>query len=729
MGKGGKPIGRAASRPKSETASHPADFLSSEKPPSLKIIVLVLLALVALNLIIYTPSLHYGFLHYDDPAYVSENVEVSQGFTRHGVLWAFNIGYSANWHPLAWFSHMLDVQFYGMAAQRHHLTNILLHIANSLLLFWLLYRTTRAWRRSAVVALLFAVHPLHVESVAWIAERKDVLSTLFWMLTLHTYVSYVRRPSLSRRLAILVIFSLGLMAKPMLVTLPFVLLLFDIWPLGRLSLKAGQRRVWLQLVLEKIPLFALSIISSIITVIAQGRGEAVQNFEMLPFSLRAANAAVSYVTYIAQMIWPINLAACYSYEPPSVLSILISVLIIASVSALAIRYAKRCQYLLVGWIWFLCTLLPVIGLIQVGAQSRADRYTYVPLIGLFIIAAWGVPEIIKGGRYRNIGLGIATGILICTLTAWARNQVGYWENDFILWEHTVQSSPQSYPARANLGTALVARGDLAAAIDQYTEALRINPNSAETHNALGIVLSKKGLWSEAAFHSAEAIRIKPDLADAHVNMGTALGYLGRREDAISEFRTALKINPNSAETHNGLGIVLFRKGLWSEAAFHYTEAIRIKPDFAEAHANMGTLLGTQGKSEDAISEFLTALKIDPQKTEIHYNLGFTLAKQGKMDEAVYQYNKALEIEPLCAEAHAELGNAMLLKSEFSNAIEHYGKALEIKPELVNTHINLGVALMHQKRFKEAISHFNEVLRINPGNVEAKRNLDIALKNQ
>ncbi len=604
-----------------------------------------MLVLVLLNLIIYAPSLHFGFLHYDDPIYVSENVEVFQGLTWHGLLWAFNLGYAANWHPLTWLSHMLDVQLYGMVAERHHLTNVLLHVANSLLLFWLLYRTTRAWHRSAVVALLFAVHPLHVESVAWIAERKDVLSALFWMLTLHAYVRYVRQPIHRRRLAVLVIFALGLMAKPMLVTLPFVLLLFDLWPLGRLSLNDSRWRVLQQLFFEKIPLFVLSAISSIFTVIAQWRGGTVQNFEMLPFSQRAANAVVSYVLYIAQTLWPKNLIAYYYYEPPSMSLVVISVLVLASVSVLAIQFAKRYPCLLVGWIWYLCTLLPVIGLIQVGSQSRADRYTYVPLIGLFIIAAWGVPQFLENRRRLSIGVGIAAAVLICALTALARNQVGYWENDLLLWQHAVQTAPGNCFAQTNLGTSLVARGDLDAAIDQYAAALRIKPNSAETHNGLGTVLYKKGLWHEAALQYGEALRIKPRFAEAHGNMGIVLGTLGKNEEATAEFLDALKIDPQKAEIHYDLGFSLAGQGKANEAIAQYKKALEIKPLYPEAHTELGNALLLKGELRDAIEHYGKALEMNPELANAHNNLGLALMSQKRFKEAIFHFSEALRINP------------------------------------------------------------------------------------
>lgn len=641
---------------------------SREKPLSFKNVVLVSLVLIAVNLIIYAPTWQHTFLHYDDPFYVSENAEVSQGLTGHGITWAFTSSHSANWHPLTWLSHMLDVQLFGMRAGPHHIINVLLHIANSLLLFWLLFRTTGALFRSAVVALLFAVHPLHVESVAWIAERKDVLSALFWMLTFHAYISYTRQPLLRRRLILMGVFSLGLMAKPMLVSLPFLLLLFDIWPLHRVGLGPGQIQSWLQLIREKIPLIIIAAVSSVITLIAQSRGGAIQNFNLIPFSSRMVNALAAYASYIGQMLWPNNLAVYYPYTPISVSFAALSIIALIAISITAIRLAKRHPYLLVGWIWYLCALLPVIGLIQVGGQSRADRYTYLPLVGLFIMVAWGIPKIPEGRRYLNIALGSAAIILICALAIVARKQVHYWKNDIELWGHAVQVTPADYFLRSNLGMALVAGRDLEAALDQYGEAMRLKPDYSY------------GKWK---------------LSDAY------------------------------AETHNTFGVSLFNKGLWREAMAHYEEALRIKPGMAEAHGNLGTIFAIQGKTAEAVTEFEKALKINPQNPEMQYNMGLILAKQGLTDEAAVHYRKALEIKPRYAEPQKELGDAFLIKGKLNEAIEQYSKALEIKPDFAQAHSNMGFALMYQKRYQDAIAHFSEALRIDPNNPESQRNLGAA----
>jgi tetratricopeptide (TPR) repeat protein len=699
-GRGNKETGRAVSgqKPvKRAAASSPesTQARSKARPASFRSLPWVLLALIAVNLIIYAPAWHYGFLSWDDPLYVSKNAEVTRGLTWHGVVWAFTTGHSANWHPLTWLSHMLDVQLYGMAAGPHHLTNILLHIANTLLLFWVLRRMTGAWCPSAVVAGLFAAHPLHVESVAWIAERKDVLSTLFWMLTIYTYIGYVRRPRFGRHLAVVAIFALGLMTKPMLVTLPLVLLLLDIWPLGRVQLQAGQRKVWWALAREKIPLFGLSIASSVVTIAVQWRGGTVADFELLSSGRRIANALVSYVAYICKTIWPTDLIAYYPYEPQPRLWMAGSILILIVVSVMAIRFAGRHPYFLVGWLWYLCTLLPVIGLVQVGGQSIADRYTYVPLVGVFIIAAWGIPELLRHWQHHRTLLQAAAVLPICVFAVVARNQVRYWKNDLALWEHTVQAKAGNYFACTNLGLALAASGDYDAAAARYMEALRIKPDFAEAHNALGVVFFKQGRLHEAEIHYLEALRYKPRFAEAHSNLGTVLGMQGKTQEAVSEFLEALKISPDNAEVHYNLGFALADQGRDGEAAAQFHEALRIDPAYADAYNKLGNIL----------------------------------LNRGKLGEAIAQYTEALHINPDFAEAHNNLGVALIDQKRSNEAIAHFTEALRIKPGWADALNNLGVALMNIGRNAEAIACFKEILSNDPNDTHARQNLEDVLANE
>jgi Tfp pilus assembly protein PilF len=627
-------------------------------PGSFKTVIWVAAVLVAINLFIYAPIRHYGFLSYDDPPYVSENAQVIRGLTGQGVLWAFTTGHASNWHPMTWLSHMLDVQMYGMNAGRHHFTNLLLHIANTLLLFGVLYRTTGAWRRSAMVAVLFAVHPLHVESVAWIAERKDVLSTLFWMLTMHAYVSYVGKPRLGRYLAVVAVFALGLMSKPMLVTLPLVLLLLDVWPLDRVRIEAGQRKVWLRMFREKIPLFMLAAASSIVTVMAQSRGGAVQSFEVAPLYQRAANALFSYVAYLGQMLWPRNLAAYYPYSPLSLGLVAASASVLITVSVIVIRFSRSRPYLFVGWLWYVFTLIPVIGLIQVGGQARADRYTYIPLIGVFLIAAWGIPIVLERWRYISAALQATACILVCALAAGARSQVRYWESDLALWQHAVRTTVDNYFARTNLGFALIDGGDYAGGIAQYTEALKIKPDSAETHNALGTTLLKQGQLDTAMEQFAMALRIKPGFAEAHSNRGMVLAQRGVTEEAFSEFRKALEISPENPEIQYNFGFALASQGKLDDAMSYYRKALTIKPDYADAHFQMGNAFAGKGMLSEAAAEYNKALRIRPEYADAHNNLGVILLKQDRYDEAVAHFTEALRIDPDNNRAQENLNKAL-----------------------------------------------------------------------
>ena len=404
---------------------------------------------------------------------------------------------------------MLDCHLFGTNAGWHHLTNLLLHIANTLLLFAVLKQMTAALWRSAFVAALFALHPLHVESVAWIAERKDVLSTLFWLLTMIAYVSYVRHPSIIRYLLAILVFALGLMAKPMLVTLPFVLLLLDYWPLGRLRLRGDvNRKSWSRPVREKVPFFILSAISSVVTFLVQQKGGAMSRLDWIPLIIRFGNAFVSYVKYIGKMFWPSRLAVLYPYPADmALLWPMMSALVLLAVSVLVIRLAPKYKYLLVGWLWYLGTLFPVIGLVQVGSQALADRYTYIPLIGLFIIIGWVLPDLLSKWQYRRTTLGISAGIVLVAMLLCTRMQVSHWRNSKSLFEHALNVTEGNYVAHCSLAYALQQQDELDQAITHNRHALRINPNYPKAHFSLGLVLLKKGNLTEAAAHFTEAQQV------------------------------------------------------------------------------------------------------------------------------------------------------------------------------------------------------------------------------
>jgi len=631
--------------------------------------ILVCLFLVMATLAVYWPVQNYDFVNFDDNKYIYENRYVQEGLTLESITWAFTTVHMSNWHPLTWLSHMLDYQFFGMNPGWHHLTNLLLHTANTLLLFLVFRKMTGSSWQSGFTAALFALHPLHVESVAWVSERKDVLSTFFWMLSMWSYIRYVQRPRIDNYLLVLLFFILGLMAKPMLVTLPFVLLLLDFYPLNRFQFQppnggadAQQRSIALRLFLEKIPLFVLAAMSSAMTFYAQNHGGAVVSLEDIPIQARMANALISYVYYIFKMIYPSKLAVLYPH--PEILPwwrISGACLLLLSISFSAIRVIKQSPYFAVGWLWYLGTLVPVIGLVQVGNQSMADRYTYVPLIGIFIIIAWGVPELLAQWRYRKVWLAASATAVLAILTATTWKQVGAWENSLTLFERT----------------------------------LKITSNNYLPHNNLGVALDEQGRTAEAIAHYLQALRIKPDYVDAYYNLGNALGKQGRTAEAIAHYLRALRINPDYVGAHYNLGNALGKQGRTAEAIAHYLEALRINPDFEDAHYNLGNALGKQGRTAEAIEHYLQALRIRPDFEKAHNNLGIALGEQGRTAEA----------------------------------IEHFFQALRIKPDFEDAHFNLAVALFSRGNIEGAIAHFRKALQINPDNIHAKNNLERLLITQ
>ena len=621
---------------------------------------LISLFLVIAVLAVYWPVRNHDFINFDDDLYVTINPHVQAGLTLDSITWAFTSTHAANWHPLTWLSHMLDCRIYGMNPGQHHLTNVLFHILNTLLLFFVFIRMTQDLWQSGFVAALFALHPLHVESVAWLAERKDVLSTFFWMLTLWSYLRYVERSDFNRYLPVLCFFILGLMAKPMLVTLPFVLLLLDYWPLKRFRLGSsddGQecrpRSFYFGMVWEKLPLFLLSAGSSVITYMVQKSSGAVSTLAVIPVHVRIGNAIVSYVSYIGKMIWPHNLTVLYPY-PKSIINwqVVGAGLLLAAITVVVFRMVKTKPYFAVGWFWFLGTLVPVIGLVQVGLQAMADRYTYVPLIGLFIMVAWGVPDILGNRRYKKKILAVSSAFVLSAFMICTWFQVGKWRNSMTLFQNAADVTENNYVAYEKLGEALAAQGKMDSAIQHYSEALRI----------------------------------RPDFESTYLSMGIALREQGNYDAAIRHFREALRINPNNAIAHNNLGVVLARKGNAIEAGSQFFEAIRINSDYAGAYYNLGKIFANQGKIEDAILYYRKTLHIDPNMTQALYNLSWILAthidaeyRNGKdaLELAqnlckITQYKQPLALDSLAA-AYAEVGN-------FDDAVSTSKKAFKLALE-------------------------------------------------
>jgi len=608
-------------------------------------------ALLAITLAVFIQTYHHQFINLDDPLYVTNNPYVKGGITAKNIAWAFTTTAASNWHPLTWLSHMADVEVFGLDPRDHHLMNVFIHTASTLLLFLLLAKITMAPWQSLFVAALFALHPLHVESVAWVAERKDVLSGFFWFLTLLFYANYVKHRTVKFYLLTLSSFVVGLMTKPMLVTLPLVMFLLDYWPLKRVNYQRAQDgstfiSPLFSLVKEKLPFLFFSALSAIITVYAQNKGGALKSFETSSLSLRIENAVIAYARYIAKAIWPQDLAILYPF--PSSLPIwqaLISCLALIFISLVIIRYRRRYPYLLIGWLWFLVTLVPVIGLVQVGGQSIADRYTYIPLIGLFIMCSWGVPDLMQGWKHRPAILGVVAGVILSVLTVTTWQQLGSWKDNISLYQHTLQITTGNYLILNNYGIALADEGRFDEAILQYEQALRAWPKSATAHVNLGAALAHQGKLVEAIEHYSKALQLIPDYAIAHANLGRALVNLGRVEEAITHYEEALKIDPNFADVHLNLGILLVRRGEYNSASMHYETFLRLDPYSAKGPINMGAALAQGGRLDEAIQCFNEALHVDPKSVEAHFNLGVALARENRTEEAVEHFSQVLKLRP------------------------------------------------------------------------------------
>jgi tetratricopeptide (TPR) repeat protein len=702
---------------------------------------------------VFGQTLRYGFVNFDDDGYFSSNYHVKAGLTWSGVSWAFRTGYASNWHPLTWLSLMLDVELFGTGPSGPHLTNLILHAANAMLLFLLLKRLTGTLWPSAFVAVLFAIHPLHVESVAWVSERKDVLSGLFFMLTLLMYARYAQNCAKSQVsgvrwlgsrdywLAVL-FFALGLMSKPMLVTLPFVLLLLDYWPLGRVTsdkwrvtrflIPVPQLSSLNHLLLEKLPFLLLSTASCVATVIAQR--EAIKSMIVLPFTLRLNNALVSVVTYITQMVWPANLAAFYPYrfDTPA-WQITGAGVLLLFITVLAFRTAQRFPYFLVGWLWYLGMLVPVIGLVQVGGQAHADRYTYLPQIGLYLVIVWVIRDWTAGWRWRRPALGMAAFSVVAVLMVCSLKQTAYWQSDESLWTHALACTSENYTAHNNLGYVLVAQGQPAEAIKHYQEALAINPNYSEVINNLGTALLNQGRLDEAAKYYHRALEIYPDFAEAYNNLGILLTKQGQTVEAIEQYRKAIELNPSRAEFYNNLGNLLSKQGRTDEAIEQFQKALEVAPDNAKVRFNLANILTAKGRWDEAIEQYQQALKQMPDSIHAHYQLGLALQSRSKFAAAITQFQKVLELDPKHVTARNNL--AWLLATCPENSLRDGKKAAELaqqavqlsggkSPEILDT---LAAAYAEAGRFPEAVATAQRALDLSA--VQNNKPLAEVIQNQ
>jgi len=649
-----KPPGGSGSRARinpldrpSRNASQPVAAVHS-RWVSIAVCIFLALAVWA----IYGQTLRFGFVYVDDDEYVFNNPQITQGLSLKAILWAFTHVHSHNWHPLTTLTHMFDCQMYGLHPWGHHLGNVLLHGMAAILLFVALKQMTGALWRSAFVAAVFAVHPLHVESVAWISERKDVLSGLLFMLTLMAYVRYTRAKESGTGTTFLrfpsywvalLLFALGLMCKPMLITLPFVLLLLDWWPLQRFTLH-NARSTMAGLVREKIPFLLLSAASCPVTIWAQK--DIVRSLEQISFPFRIGNALVSYAAYVGQMIYPAGLAVLYPYPKNLALwKIAVSVLFLLLVSASVSAGRRKHPFLLTGWLWYLVMLLPVIGLMQTGNQAMADRYTYLPQIGLYIIVAWGAVDLFCSWRwrYRPVLIGAGAAAILATLLVLANVQTTYWKDGVSIMRHAVACISDSSLIHNSLGFALARQGNLPEAIEHYEQAIQLKPSYAEAYSNLGVTLARQGELPEAIEHFERAIQLNPVSAEAQYNLGNALATEGKVVEAVQYFEQAIQLKPDDPEAHYRLGNALASQGKMVEAIEHYERAVQLKPDYADALQNLGNALASQGKMVEAIEHYERAIQLKPDDAEAHYNLGNILARQGNLPEAVRHLQRALDL--------------------------------------------------------------------------------------
>ena len=664
-------------------------------PPSQRSTFLISLLLAAAIIAVYAPVRNHEFVNFDDDVYVTENSLVQNGLTWEGVERIFAEPMNGFWHPVTLLSHMLDVQLFGLHPGGHHLVNLLLHIINSILLFLALKGMTGHLWRSAFVAGLFALHPLHVESVAWVSERKDLLCALFFMLTILGYARYTRRPAFKTYLFVLIPFILGLMAKPMLVTLPFLLLLLDFWPLAR-------RETYPTLVLEKVPLLTFSAMACIVALVAEARFGALSSWEIMPLFSRIQNAITSYAAYALKAVWPVGLAAHYPLPagfPLWKVAAASAFLLLLSTSVTGL--ARRKPYLFVGWFWFIGTLVPVIGIIQIGSHAMADRYTYIPLIGLFLMIAWGIPDTLHRYRRAVPFLAISGAGALIVLAFATRLAADHWKNSVNLFEHALSSTRENLVAHNNLGSALALQGHLDGARKHLEEALRLQPDYWPSLNNIGTLLCRQGRAEEALAFYQKAIAEKPDYAPAKNNLGLALASLGRYPEAIQHYINALGLKPDFAEAMNHLGRAYQAMGRSDLALEQHRKAVKTSPQNYLFHTELGNALAKRGLYEEAGKSYEAAIRLAPERASVAYNaLAIFCAGKGDFEKAVAMRRKALRIDPANGEAHYRMAVEAYFLGDYRAAEEHCTRAValgfkEVEPEFLRR-LGLSTGEMQKK---------------------------------
>ncbi len=651
--------------------------------PGARRVSLAAAVLFLVTLAVFLPPRQAAFLNYDDPEYVAMNRMVGNGLTAAGTAWAFSAFHAGNWHPITWLSHMADVEAWGMSAFGHRLTSAVLHAVGAVSLAWVLAAYTGSVWRSLLVVALFALHPLHVESVVWVAERKDLLAALFWFFGLGAYLAWLRRPSPSRLAALAAVFAAALMAKPVAVTFPAALLLLDWWPLGRLR----ARRDLPRLVIEKTPLWIMAAASAAVTVLAQRAGDSFASAELYPVWARLANAVRAYLGYLGQALWPVGLTVFHPHRGRDVpvVPALLAALALAGVTLVVAARRRALPWLATGWLWYLGVLVPMIGLVQVGDQGMADRYTYLPLTGIFMALAWSLPKL--QGRARLV-LAAGAVVLLAALGVASRRQVAVWRSSETLFAHALAVSPDNYVAHVQYGNVLMHQ-------DRPAEALE---------------------------HYRRALERRADVPDIHNNAGNALFRLGRAKEAKAHYMQALSLDPGFARARYNLGLLLAREGNRSGAGEQYRAALAAWPEFVEARLALGQILLGEGRPAEALAEFDRARPLAPRSADLLQNRGMALARLGRPAEAEASYRAAVGVDPRRADAWNNLGGTLLDLGRTEEGLAAFDRSLAADTGSARTNINRGVALERLGRSDEAAEAYRRALSLDPGSAEAAARL-------
>lgn len=661
------------------------------RPNQKKLIIYIILVMITLA--VYGQVHQFDFVDLDDFVYVSENLNIQSGITPSSIRWAFGTTYADFWHPLTWLSLMLDYEIYGLKAGGYHITNVIFHILSTLLLFWFLCRMTGDVWKSAFVAALFTLHPLHVESVAWVSERKDVLSTFFWMLTLSLYVYYTEIPNIKRYLLVFASFVLALLSKPMVITLPLIMILLDYWPLKRFQNHKGFSNLLLWQAKEKLPLLVLSAVFSGITFYVQSDPSGVY----FPVLARLANAPVAFVTYLIKTFLPYNLAVFYPFPSQFALGQVIGAyLLIIVITIIVIVMGKRSPHLLVGWLWYTITVLPVIGIVQVGNHALADRYTYLPLIGIGIMLAWGIPLLFYDRNMRKKILFPATAIFLAFLTFLTWKQCGYWKDSKTLFDHALKTTTDNYIAHGTLGIALMKEGKTEDAMNHLNKAIEIRPDYYKPYDSRGIAYDQLENHEQAIADFSEAIRLNPEYVPSYNNRAASYDKSGQYQKALEDYNRALHIKPDYADSYNNRGIVFARLGQPQKAIADFSKAIALHPGFVDAYNNRVAVYATLGQYEKAINDLNKAVSVNPDHLKCYINLAALYGTLNQYDHVIKSLSEAIRLQPDNALFYFNRGFAGAKTGRYDTAMKDLDKAISLKEDYADAYNTRAAVHLNQR---------------------------------